>query len=87
MEIKADKIICKINNFIRTRSLKQEETIGTKIEVFQNSNAKSETKGLKKNFIGMILYEKNELDENDIEYDREELIENLVGKIFMSLKQ
>ena len=87
MEIKADEIICKINNFIRTRSLKHEETIDTKIEVFQNSNAKSETKGLKKNFIGMILYEKNELDENDIEYDSEELIENLVGKIFMSLKQ
>ena len=35
----------------------------------------------------MILYEKNELDENDIEYDSEELIENLVGKICMSLKQ
>ena len=87
MEIKADKIICKINNFIRTRSLKREETLGTKIEVFQNSNATGETKGLKKNFIGMIHYEKNELDEDDIEYDSEELIENLVGKIFMSLKQ
>ena len=35
----------------------------------------------------MIHYEKNELDEDDIEYDSEELIENLVGKIFMSLKQ
>lgn len=41
----------------------------------------------KKKLIGIIHCETNEIDEDDIEYDSEELIENLVCKICMSLKQ
>lgn len=87
MEINADKIICKINKFIRANSLKQKEPVGTRKEDFQNLNAESETRALKKKLIGIIHCETNEIDEDDIEYDSEELIENLVCKICMSLKQ
>ena len=82
MEINADKIICKINKFIRANSLKQKEPVDTRKEDF-----KSETRALKKKLIGIIHCETNEIDEDDIEYDSEELIENLACKICMSLKQ
>jgi hypothetical protein len=48
LEINADKIICKINKFIRANSLKQKEPVGTRKEDFQNLNAESETRALKK---------------------------------------
>ncbi len=86
MEINADKIICKINKYIRANSLKPKEPVDTRKEDFQNLNDESETRALKKKLIGIFHCETNEIDEDDIEYYSEKLIEKLVCKICKSLK-